>query len=101
MVKKVAKQQAAKATATPSMVTVTLAMRHSFNGKFYGPGTVKLTRADADRALNTEYDAMQKEVSLQQQQAYILVNRGGVIGKRQVPFAQFDTILANSEVQFP
>lgn len=85
----------------PKLITITLAMRHSFNGRFYGPGPVRVTREKAERLLNTEYEAAQKEVNLQQQQAFLLVNRGGVIGKRQVPFAQFDQILANSEVQFP
>lgn len=84
----------------PKLMTVILQMRHSFNGRFYGPGPVKVTREKAERLLNTEYEAAAKEVALQQQQAYLLVNRGGVIGKRQVPVAQFDQILAASEVQF-
>ena len=77
----------------PKFVTVTLQLRHSFNGKFYGPGTVKLPHHKAEMFLNTEHEAAQKELSLQQQQAYIISMGGGAPAKRQVPWAQFDTIL--------
>lgn len=79
-------------------VTVILSMRHSFNGKFYGPGEVRISGNKAQIFLNAEAGAIAKEYSLQRNEAYIMVNRGGVIGKRQVPAAQFDSILAQSEV---
>ena len=79
-------------------VTVTLQMRHSFNGKFYGPGTIRLSPTKAQVFLNTEHEAMQKEDSLSRQEAYIIgVGPGGPI-KRQVPWAQFDNILAREEL---
>lgn len=77
-------------------VTVDLQMRHSFNGKFYGPGSVRLTTNKANLFLNTEHEAAQKEASLQQQRAYVIQTRGGVPVKRQVPWTQFDQVLANS-----
>ena len=77
----------------PKMVTITLSMRHSINGKFYGPGTLTTTEAKARAFLNAEHAAQEKEMSLQRQEAYIIgVGPGGPV-KRQVPWAQFDTIL--------
>ena len=81
-------------------ILVTLRLRHSINGRFYGPGEVWLTPYKAEAFLNTEHEAAQKEVNLQQQQAFIIGNRGGVMTKRQVPWAQFDDILGRSEVNF-
>ena len=79
------------------MTTVTLQMRHSFNGRFFGPGTVTLSVNKANMFLNQEYEAGQKELSLHQQQAFILAfNPQGGMYKRQVPWAQFDTLLGAS-----
>ena len=87
-----------KPRGTPQLVTVTLQMRHSFNGRFYGPGTVQVTPTKAQVFLNTEHEAVQKEASLTRQEAYIIgVGPGGPM-KRQVPWAQFDTILSREEL---
>lgn len=89
-----------KAKPGSGKIMVDLKMRHSVNGRFYGPGKVLVHRHKAEMFLNTEYEAAQKEVSLQQQQAFIIGNRNGVMAKRQVPWAQFDDILGRSEVTF-
>ena len=87
-----------KPRGAPQLITVTLQMRHSFNGRFYGPGTVQLTPTKAQVFLNTEHEAVQKEASLTRQEAYIIgVGPGGPV-KRQVPWAQFDTILSREEL---
>ena len=78
------------------LVTITLQMRQSINGKFYGPGTVTVTEAKARAFLNVEHEAMQKEVELQQQRAYIIGMGAGGPVKKQVPYAQFDRILAGN-----
>ena len=87
-----------KVRGEPALITVTLQMRHSFNGKFYGPGTVRVTPTKAQIFLNTEHEAGQKESSLSRQEAFIIgVGPGGPM-KRQVPWAQFDTILSREEL---
>lgn len=85
---------AAKQARPPEFVTITLAMRHSFNGKFYGPGTVKVPYNKANIFLRAEQEAGEKEYSLQQQQAFIINMAGGAPSKRQVPWAQFDHYLS-------
>lgn len=80
----------------PNFATVTLALRHSFNGKFYGPGTVKVPFNKANIFLRAEQEAGEKEYSLQQQQAFIINMAGGAPSKRQVPWAQFDQYLSQS-----
>lgn len=85
-------------TLPPKMVTVTLQMRHSINGIFYGPGTVTLTESKANAFLNTEHEAMAKETSLFQQQAFIIGFRNGVPVRREVPAQRFDDILAREEL---
>lgn len=99
LVVRVAKQEEAKRTAPPKLVTVNLSMRHSFNGKFYGPGKVLVSPTKADVFLNTEHIAAQKEMSLTRQDAFI-INYGphGGLVKRQVPWARFDDILAREEL---
>lgn len=82
--------------ADKALVTVTLTMRHSFNGKFYGPGTVRLSESKGNLFLSQEQAAGEKELDLQQQKAYIITLGGGAPAKRQVPWAQFDTILNQS-----
>ncbi len=77
----------------PQKVTVMLQLRHSVNGNFYGPGRVTLPQDMADLFLNTEANAAEKELSLNQQQAFIIgMGPGGPV-KRQVPWAKFDQLL--------
>ena len=74
-------------------VTVMLQLRHSLNGVFYGPGRVTLPTEVADLFLNTEANAAEKELTLNQQQAFIIgMGPGGPV-KRQVPWAKFDQLL--------
>ena len=82
----------------PKPVVVTLQMRHSINGKFYGPGTVTLSEGKARTLLNTEHEAMHKEDSLVRQQAFIIQFRNGVPMRREVPAGQFDNILMREEL---
>ena len=77
----------------PEYQWVELQMRHSVNGVFYGPGRVRLLKNMAEAFLNTEFMAIEKEQSLNQQQAFIIGWGPGGPVKRQVPWAQFDTIL--------
>ena len=78
----------------PKLITITLQMRHSVNGKAYGPGIVQVSQGKAEAFMNTEHAAIQKELEMHQQQAFIVgFNRQGGMYKRQVPWAQFDTIL--------
>ena len=77
----------------PQRVTVNLQLRHSVNGKFYGPGRVTVPQDFADTFLHTEAEANEKELSLNQQQAFIIgMGPGGPV-KRQVPWAKFDQLL--------
>ena len=77
----------------PHSVTVTLQLRHSVNGKFYGPGKVTVIQELADVFLNTEAEAASKELSLVRQEAFIIgMGPGGPV-KRQVPWAKFDQLL--------
>ena len=78
----------------PEMVTVTLQLRHPINGIFYGPGRVTVSRAQAEAFFNTEYEAASKELSLNQQQAFIIGWGPGGPVKRQVPVDRFEAILA-------
>ena len=80
------------------MVTITLLMRHSINGRFYGPGIVTLTESKANAFLNVEHEAQAKEASLFQERAFIVSFRGGVPVRREVPAAMFDTLLAREEL---
>ena len=76
-------------------VTVNLAMRHSINGHFFGPGAVRVSPAQAEAFLNVEHEAAAKEYSLMQQQAFVLTfGPSGQPLKRQVPFERFDEVLA-------
>jgi len=80
------------------IVEVTLLLKHSVNGKSFGPGTVFVPASLAQMFLCTEDRAIEKERSLVQQRAYIIqVGRHGAT-KREVPYAKFDQILANSEI---
>ena len=88
----------AQLPAPPKMVTITLLMRHSINGKFYGPGIVTLTESKANAFLNVEHEAQAKEASLFQERAFIVSFRGGVPVRREVPAAMFDTLLAREEL---
>ena len=82
----------------PKLLTVTLQMRHSINGVFYGPGTVRLSESKAMAFLNTEQAATEKEDSLFQQRAFILGFRNGVPMRREVPAQRFDDIMAREEL---
>lgn len=97
--KQVARRKAQRRIPPPKMVTVTLQMRHSINGTFYGPGQVTIKEKDAQRFLNTEHEAIQKELSLTRQEAFIISYgpHGGLV-RRQVPWAQFDNILSREEL---
>ena len=52
----------------------------------------------AESFLNTEHEAEKKELSLQRQEAYIIGFGPSGPVKRQVPWAQFDNILAREEL---
>ena len=95
-------EKAAKIAAKPpkpaQLVTVTLQMRHTFNGRFYGPGTIRVSPTKAQIFLNTEHEALQKEASLSRQEAFLIgVGPGGPM-KRQVPWAQFDNFLSREQL---
>ncbi len=92
------KQAAKHRPPPPKLMPVTLQMRHSINGKFYGPGTLMLTEKEAQRFLNVEYEAMLKEDSLTRQQAFIISMHNGVPVRREVPTEQFDNILMREEL---
>lgn len=82
----------------PALVQVTLSLRHSLNGQFYGPGTIMLPEHKARRLLNTEQEAQEKELSLVQQRAFIMGFRNGVPMRREVPYQRFDEILTREEL---
>ena len=82
----------------PEMLTITLQMRHSINGVFYGPGRMTVPKSMAESFLNTEYMAAEKELSLQRQEAFIIGFGPSGPVKRQVPWAQFDTIMSREEL---
>lgn len=79
-------------------VIVTLQMRHTINGRAYGPGTVTLSPSKAQAFLHTEHEALAKEDSLNRQQAFIIGFRGGVVMRREVPAARFDDLLMREEL---
>ncbi|MGH7274520.1 MAG: hypothetical protein ACREIQ_08705, partial [Nitrospiria bacterium] len=82
------------AKAHKQLITVNLQMRHSVNGQFFGPGPVRVSQGLADAFLNTEYEAAQKELSLVQQQAFMIqYGPNGSPVKRQVPWERFNEIL--------
>ena len=80
------------------MVTVRLQLRHSVNGKFFGPGVVTVPEKKAQMFLNVEHEAALKEDSLVRQQAFIVSFRNGVPVRREVPAQRFDDILAREEL---
>ena len=82
----------------PKLISVTLQLRHSVNGHYYGPGLVRITEKEAQRFLNVEYEAACKEDSLMRQQAFIIQFRNGVPVRREVPAQRFDDILAREEL---
>ena len=82
----------------PKMVTVRLQLRHSVNGKFFGPGVVTVPEKKAQMFLNVEHEAALKEDSLVRQQAFIVSFRNGVPVRREVPAQRFDDILAREEL---
>ena len=82
----------------PKLSTVTLQLRHSINGQYYGPGVVTLPQKQAQMFLNVEYDAALKEDSLVRQQAFIIQFRNGVPVRREVPAQRFDDILGREEL---
>ena len=89
----------AKRQEDAKLVTINLQMRHSINGKFYGPGPVTITPAKAAAFLNTEHIAGEKEFNLMQVQSFILgLGPGGPV-KRQVSTARFDEILSRAGEQ--
>ena len=79
-------------------ITVTLNLRHSVNGVFYGPGTVRIVKGMAESFLNTEHEAAAKEMSLGRQEAFIIGFGPSGPVKRQVPWAQFDAYMAREEL---
>ena len=80
---------------SPPLVTVHLQMRHTVNGHVFGPGPVKLSPGQAEAFLHTEHEANAKEISLTQQQAFIIqYGPSGQPIRRQVPWAQFDVIMS-------
>ena len=82
----------------PKLSTVRLQLRHSVNGKFYGPGVVTVPEKKAQLFLNVEHEAALKEDSLVRQQAFIISFRNGVPVRREVPAQRFDDILAREEL---
>jgi len=79
-------------------VTVQLQLQHSINGRSYGPGIVKCLPDQAAQFLSTESLCADKERSLVQQEAFIISFRDGCPVKKQVPWAQFDRIMGQTEV---
>ena len=82
----------------PKLVEVTLQMRHSINGRFFGPGPVRVTENDAQHFLNTEHVAAEKELSLVQERAFLIGMQNGVPVKREVPAQRFDSLLMREEL---
>ena len=82
----------------PKVSTVRLQLRHSVNGKFYGPGVVTIPEKKAQLFLNVEHEAALKEDSLVRQQAFIISFRNGAPVRREVPAQRFDDILAREEL---
>lgn len=82
----------------PGMLQVVLQLRHSINGRNYGPGLVTCLADQAAEFLNTEAACADKERSLVQQQAFIVSFRDGMPTKRQVPWAQFDAIMGQTAI---
>ena len=79
-------------------VKLNLQLEHSINGQKYGPGPVIVDENLANMFMDTERMCYEKEISLQQQQAFIIrMGRNGPV-KMQVPWAQFDTILSREEL---
>lgn len=80
-------------TPKPKMIRVTLSLQHSVNGMFYGPGSVLLPELMAREFLNIEGKSAEKERSLMQEQAFVIV--AGPYGpmKKQVPWAKFSDIM--------
>ena len=82
----------------PGMVQVQLQLQHSINGRNYGPGLVTCLADQAAQFLSTENAVAVKERSLVQQEAYIISFKHGMPVKKQVPWAQFDRIMGQTEV---
>ena len=82
----------------PKMVSVMLQLRHSINGRYFGPGRVTVTEKQAQNFLHVEQNAAEKELSLVQQRAYIIEFHNGVPIRREVPSQRFDDILMREEV---
>ena len=89
---------APRKTPRKKYIDVYLQMKHSVNGKSYGPGQVKISEAMSDMFLNTEGKAIDKEISLMQHRAFIIQAGPHGVFKREVSPARFDAILAQAEV---
>ena len=76
------------------LITVQLQLRHTVNGRAYGPGMVTVSESLARMFQNTEANTADKELSLVQQRAYIITFGPRGPQKRQVPWDKFNQILA-------
>ena len=85
--------QAPKPPKPAKLVTVQLQLRHTVNGKNYGPGMVTVSESLARMFQNTEANVADKELSLVQQRAYIITFGPRGPQKRQVPWEKFNQIL--------
>ena len=95
---KSAPREASKPAQKIPKVRVNLQLQHSVNGLNYGPGSVLVDENLANLFMNTEQQCAEKEMSLVQQQAFIIrMGRNGPV-KQQVPWAQFDSILSREEL---
>ena len=80
------------------MVGVTLQLRHHINGETYGPGDVRVSETLAQHFQHVESEAGEKELSLLQQRAFIIIAGPYGVRKQEVPWARFNEILERSEV---
>ena len=89
---------APRKTPRRTYVDVLLQLKHSVNGKSYGPGHVKIREDLADMFMYTEEKALEQERSLMQHRAFIIQAGPHGVFKREVSPARFDAILAQAEV---
>lgn len=85
-------------TPRKTYIDVYLQLKHSVNGKSYGPGQVKISTGLADMFLHTEGRAIANEISLMQHRAFIIQAGPRGVFKREVSPARFDAILGQAEV---